>query len=328
MTRISNMKILILGGQGRIGSLIADALRSRLPQAHIIRTTRKAPAPAAISDFQWLQFDPFQDDWAQLPQVDVLINAIGAIRATKAMPFSKVHEGLTALILQHRASLGHPRIVQVSAVGADPGHKAAFLATKGHADALLLTAPDTAILRPSIVCTPGTMLSKRLDQLIQIARIGFGKLLVPAGFPATRVQPIAPDDLGRIGAALALDKSILGAVEAVGPVAYSFEELLQAKAAAQGLTLKLVGVPKAIMEGFVQHFVAVWFPQTLSRDQFRLLFEDNVGDPSRAAWLNGQPLQDSMPFWKGLPWPLQPLEHSTRKQVVLMEALGELKSIH
>lgn len=314
------MKFLILGGNGRIGKIIADALRVRHPQAVILRTTLKACPPAQEGLDQWLQFDPFDDDWGQLPYVDLVVNAVGAIRATRNMPFSKVHVGLTQSMLVHRVALGSPRIVQVSAIGADPAHKSAFLATKGQADALLLAEPDTLVVRPSIVCTPGTMLSRRLDQLIQIAKVGFGKLLVPAGFPATRVQPILPEDLGRIIAA-ACDADLTGIVEAVGPAPLSFEELLRAKASAQGMALRLIGVPRAIMEGFVQHFVAVWFPQTLSRDQFRLLFEDNIGDPSLATRLNGQPLRDSLPFWRGEPISTpqaepQPAEQSERKHVL------------
>lgn len=323
------MHILILGGHGRIGTLIANALQARLPHAHILRTSRKAHPPTQAGE--WLQFDPFVDDWSRLPQVDLVVNAVGAIRASKAMPFVKVHEGLTALLLQHRAALGQPRIVQVSALGAAPAHKAAFLATKGRADALLLAEPDTLVLRPSIVCTPGTMLSQRLDQLIQVAKVGFGKLLVPAGFPATRVQPIAPDDLGRIAAHAALDPELTGVVELVGPQALSFETLLHTKAAAQGLNLRLIGVPRAIMEGFVQHFVAVWFPSTLSRDQFQLLFEDNVGDASLGTVLNGAPLQDTLPFWRGEPWPApspQLLHTDTRKQPMYAAAIGNEKSIH
>jgi uncharacterized protein YbjT (DUF2867 family) len=324
------MKILILGGNGRIGTLIAEALRARVPEARIIRTTRETPAQIREGQDEWQQFDPFADDWRRLPQVDLLVNAVGAIQSTKEMPFSKVHEGLVRLILQHRAALGNPRILQVSALGADPSHKAAFLATKGRADALLLAAPDTVVLRPSIVCTPGTMLFQRLDQLIQIARVGFGKLLVPAGFPQTRVQPVAPDDLGRIAAAAALEPGLTGIVEAVGPASLSFEELLRAKAEVQGLRLRLIGVPRAIIEGFVQHFVAVWFPQTLSYDQFQLLFEDNVADPSLAARLNGRPLRDSLPFWRGEPWPeptAQPLSVSERKHHLYAEAIGEPKRI-
>lgn len=323
------MNILILGGNGRIGTLIADALHARVPQARILRSTRKAlPAPPVG---EWLHFDPFVDDWSRLPHIDLVVNAVGAIRATKAMPFSKVHEGLTALILQHRAALGYPRIVQVSALGAAPAHKAAFLATKGRADALLLAEPDTVVLRPSIVCTPGTMLSQRLDQLIQIAKVGFGKLLVPAGFPATRVQPIAPDDLGRIAASAALDPAVAGVVDVVGPEALSFEALLHTKAAAHGVNLRLIGVPRAIMEGFVQHFVAVWFPSTLSRDQFQLLFEDNVGDKHLATTLNGGHLQDTLPFWRGEPWPATPpqlLHNDLRKQPLYAAAIGNEKSIH
>ena len=291
-------RTLILGGNGRIGQLAAAHLRKHDPQAEVIQLARTVPADAPPGHF--LRFDPFHDDWAMLPPCDLLINAVGAIKESADMPFERVHQGLSSLMIQHRAKLGNPRILQISALGADPTQELPFLKTKGLADELLLAESDTYLLRPSIVCTPGTMLSQRLKQLLKISRIGFGKLLVPKGFPETLVQPIMPEDLGALIVAMASLPKGEGSriVEAVGPKPWAFGAILQAMAAAQGKPLRLVPVPREIMESFVKYFVGVWFPGTLNLQQFQLLFQDNTADPGPAITLLDRPLRDPLPFWQ------------------------------
>lgn len=290
--------ILILGSDGRIGSLLRNHLRARLPYARIMGSTRGQIPAADATHTDWLIFDPFKDDWGQLPQFDLVVNAIGAIKETKEMPYSRIHEGLTSLLLTHREGLGQPRILQISALGARPDHEVNFLATKGRADAMLLAEPDTLVVRPSIVCTPETMLQKKLEQLLQIAKLGFGKLLVPSGFPDSHVQPIYPEDLGTLCVNAALTPGLHGIVEAVGPYPITFGEILTWMAETRGQKLKLVAVPREVIEGFVKHFVSVWFPGTLNYDQFRLLFQDNVGNPASGAAILGRMTKDTAPFWK------------------------------
>jgi uncharacterized protein YbjT (DUF2867 family) len=271
-------------------------LRLELPYANITGTGRQAPEDSGL-----LAFDPFSDDWSVLPgPFDVVINCIGAIRENRDMSFDRIHAGLTELILDHRAWLGHPRLVQVSALGAREDHPVAFLRSKGQADALLLTQPDTLVVRPSVVCHPETVLYLRLQKLLEIARLGFGKLLVPKGFGRTRVQPVLPADLSALLAA-AVIRGGEGVVDAVGGEVFSFRELLEIMATSAGRTVRLVEVPREIMEGFVKYFVSVWFPGTLNYDQFQLLFMDNTGEGATAEALLMRPARSTREFWQGTP---------------------------
>lgn len=290
--------VLLLGASGQLGTAIREAFARLAPDCTLIATSRN-PAPKEEDRGIWLRLDPLAEEWPSLPQVDIVINAVGAIHATDAMPFEKVHGGVTAAILARRESLGHPKIIQISALGADPEHSSAFLRTKGEADAMLLRHPHTLVLRPSIVCTPGTMIAKRFQTLLGISRFSLGKLLMPKGFGETKIQPILGDDLGKavVHAALA---DFVGsmALPLVGPEEISLRNLLETMAEAQGRKIRLIEVPREIVESFVTHFVSVWFPDVINADQFQLLFEDNVAAVEPTLNLLGRRPGSTLDFWR------------------------------
>ena len=178
---------LLLGASGKIGLEIRKAFAANDTRHSLICCSRGIWKGEVLPGETWLQFDPFSDQWLSLGKLDVVINAIGAISESKEMSFERIHGGVTSAILKHHAAVGNSRIVQISALGADAASSLGFLRTKGQADDLLLQEDDTVVLRPSIVCTPDTMLSQKLRKLLTIARFGLGKLLVPNGFPHTRV---------------------------------------------------------------------------------------------------------------------------------------------
>lgn len=259
-----------------------------------------SPQPDAGSNtIQWIQFDPWQDDWALLGRADVWINTIGAIRLRKKSDFEVVHEGFIQKMLDHYRKAGSPRMIQLSALGADPDHKVPFLSTKAKADAALLAqVPDALVLRPSIVCTPNTMLFQKLGKLIQTSRFTFSKLLVPKGFLSTRVQPVAIEDLTALVSREVLTGASTGILEVAGPEPFSFETLLKWRGEAMGAKPRFIEVPRDFIDGFVRYFMSVWFPGVINYDQFQLLFQDNVADTTAFEHALGRPLRSTNAFWQ------------------------------
>lgn len=308
--------ILLLGASGKIGLEIRKALHALAPGSSIICCSRSPWTGPQYPMEKWIVFNPLTDTdaWTFGHPIDVVVNAIGIIQESKGMTYEKVHVGITEAILRNRAALGQPRIVQVSALGASETHETDFLRTKGQADAKLLREVNVSILRPSIVCTPDTMLSQKLRQLLKIARFSLGKMLVPTGFPATQIQPILGADVGFAVALAALQPDSPSLIELVGPQRISFGELIAEMAAAQGRELRLLEVSREIMETFVKHFVGVWFPELINYQQFRLLFVDNVGEVEQTAKLLGRAPQDTLPFWRGEAQPLT--EEEEFKEIV------------
>ena len=295
---LSNKPILLLGASGKLGLEIRKAMQSELSGRELICCSRSVFEGPRFPNERWIIFDPFESQWDFGGPIAVVINAVGAIAATKEMPYAKVHLGLTKVILAHRFSIGDPKILQLSAIGADPQHKVEFLRSKGEADELLKRAGNSVIMKPSIVCTPNTMLSQKLNQLLSISRISLGKLLVPNGFLKTQIQPIMGADLGRAVVKLIDAENVPPEIELVGPNRLSFGEILEIMAKAKNRKVKMISLPREFMEGFVKHFLSVWFPGTINYDQFQLLFQDNVGNANYLQRDLGLNLLNTDDFWR------------------------------
>ncbi|MFK7921722.1 MAG: hypothetical protein AB8H47_07175 [Bacteroidia bacterium] len=290
------MKVLFLGGSGQIGFPTACRFAERYPDYQIWASSRsgKAPGPTP-SNLSFIAFDPFDDDWSKLPQLDLLYNCVGQIKASKAMSFARIHHGLSERILAKRTGLGEPRIVQLSALGAGEYPQVPFLATKASADALILSADDTYVVRPSIVCTQNTMLLRKLNQLGKISRWLGGRLILPEGFLQAKVQPIMIDDLADLLISVGVQAPREQIISAVGPEPLRFAELLHL---VHDRAFPAWEIPRKLLEPLIKYVVGPLLPSLINYDQFRLLFEDNVGDKAFGEAVLGREMTDTRKFWR------------------------------
>ncbi|MEL7529782.1 MAG: hypothetical protein AAFN10_00665 [Bacteroidota bacterium] len=289
------MNVLFLGGSGQIGFPTAARFAERFPMHQIWASSRsgQAPAPTPIN-LTFIAFDPFEDDWSLLPQVDLVYNCVGQIKASKAMSFERIHLGMSQLLIRHRAGLGNPRIVQLSALGAGEHPKVPFLATKAAADEWVLSRENTYVVRPSIVCTENTMLLRKLKQLGRISKWFGGRLILPAGFLQAKVQPIMIEDLADLLIAVGLAPKGERIMPAVGPGALRFAELLSL---VHDKSFPAWEIPRKLLEPLIKYLVSPLLPSLINYDQFRLLFEDNVGDKAFGEALLQRTMADTKSFW-------------------------------
>lgn len=289
------MRLVVLGASGQLGSRVLQQLRQDYPGDQVLGTVRvpaRATAPGGAPPKELLLFDPFGDDWARLGRVDVLINCIGIIRETPALDFTRAHLGLTSLMLQHRVMLGNPRIIQVSALGADVASSSAFLRTKGLADVQLLRQPGTVVLRPSIVCTPDTMLSRKLQLLGNICRFTAGLLLFPAQSLQTKIQPVAAADLTALVSQLCCH-SFTGVVALGGKETYSLKQLLRLLPTCR----KILPVSQAWCNHLMPLLAQV-FAALPDKEQQLLLQQDNVTDTAICEQILGRPMASTQAYWQ------------------------------
>lgn len=290
------MRVLMLGGSGQIGFPLVCRFAERFSNSQIFATSRSGQAPRPTpNNVQFLAFDPFLDDWSTLPLVDLAYNCIGQIRESKSMSFARIHRGMSERLLRHRKGLGNPCIVQLSALGAGEHPGVPFLATKSEADQLVLAEPNSFVVRPSIVCTADTMLLRKLKQLGRISRWFGGRLIIPEGFLQAKVQPIMIEDLVDLMIAVGERGSESRVIPAVGPEPLAFGELLSL---VHDRSFPAWEIPRKLLEPLIRYVVSPFFPSLINYDQFRLLFEDNVGDPVPGMQLLGRSLQDSRAFWR------------------------------
>lgn len=297
---LNDMHILILGASGQIGSPTLLQLARDFPAAMITGTSRSGKAPASYlgSNLRFQAFDPFLSDWAELGQADVMVNCIGQIKESPACSFEMIHSGITRLILQHREALGNPRIIQVSALGAGQHPTVPFLSTKYAADQLLLEAGEAHIIRPSIVCSPNTMLVRKIRQLDRIGKQLGGNLFVPTGFMEARIQPVLVTDVAALISAIVSKPNVPTVIEAVGPQEIAFGELVELIGTVRGKSLRRLTFSRQFAAFFVRYFIAPLFPTLITWDQFLLLFEDNIGSQQPIQDVLRRMPTDTLPFWK------------------------------
>lgn len=278
------MKIVVLGASGQIGSVIYNGLKG----------TRLVGTSRAKSD-KFLQFDPFSDDWSVLGKPDILINSVGQIDGNAKSSFYHIHVDMTKQILANRQQIGNPRIIQVSALGSSEKHQVEFLRTKGIADALLLQQPNTAVIRPSIVCTPCTILVKKMIMLSNLGRFVFGIVPVPKGFLQTRIQPIMPEDLVALIQQVCL-KNHVRIIDAVGPDQIRFLDLVLMLMKTRKQKLQMIESSKAVTDLVIGGFLSRLMPSLISVQQYRLSFQDNIGDVTACEQLLDRPLLSTKEF--------------------------------
>jgi uncharacterized protein YbjT (DUF2867 family) len=291
------MRIVILGANGQLGTPVLNRLLQDHPGAQVAGCVRAASRAAVAGDAAFLPhllaFDPFRDDWSRLGRVDVLINCIGIIRETPALDFARAHMGLTALILQHRALIGNPKLIQISALGADVNSPSGFLRTKGLADAALLKHPHTVVLRPSIVCTPNTMLSRKLQLIGKLCRRTMGVLPFPEHLLPTKLQPVMVADVAALVSRLCGLHAHAGLIEIGGKDIFTLRQLLEGLPACR----KIIPVPRVLWQRILPLFTRL-FPSLLDREQQLMLQQDNVADTGECERVLGRPVAATAAFWQ------------------------------
>jgi nucleoside-diphosphate-sugar epimerase len=281
------MRVVILGASGQIGSVIYDGLRN---DYDVVGTSRKASE-------KYQQFDPFSDNWMLLGKMDVLINCVGQIEATRSSSFYKIHVDLTKLIIRNREAIGNPGIIQISALGASPGHKVEFLRTKGIADEVLLQHPATAVVRPSIVCTHRTMIVQKMLMLFNIASYTQGLVVVPKGFLTTTIQPIMPQDLINVIKTLCILPNPPTVVNAVGPQRLSFGDIIKIMFTVRVKKFRVIAIPRLMIGLIVNYGISILFPRLINSQQYELLFDDNVADARELEKITGTKLTSPQQFF-------------------------------
>lgn len=289
------MNIVLFGASGRIGRTLLKGLHSAFPEANITGCTRDENTAETN---HLMRFDPFYDDWSQLGHVDILINAVGIFQEKSEADFDSAHGGLSSLIVCNRENIGNPKVIQISALGADEQSPLRFLQTKGAADRILLKSGNVVIVRPSIVCTPGTMLVQKLRMIQNTARFLFGRFPVPAGFLRTRIQPVMSNDLVDLIVTLCRTHVHPPILELTGPDVYTYAELPGLLNPDENSHIKLIELPFGLVDVTIALLGLFALPRPVTREQLRLLLQDNVASGDEARTLLGRPLTSTRLFWQ------------------------------
>lgn len=265
-------RIAITGGTGFVG---LHTVRALLRAGHdlrlVARGTRGGPRPEGV---RFARADVVAGTGLveALEGCDAVVHLVAIIREKGGQTFEGVNAGGTANVVHAAEKAGVGHIVHLSALGADPAPRYAYLATKWQGEqAVRGGAVPHTVLRSSLMFGPGdgffTVLTRliRLNPVIPV--VGDGRALF---------QPIAVTDVARI-IADCLERGPRNAVvEIGGPDHLSYEQILDIIRAELGVRRLKVHVPVPAMLPLAMLMDRLLRNPPVTPSQLRLLEKNNI----------------------------------------------------
>ncbi len=267
----------VFGGSGFIGRYVVKRLAA---QGRVVRVAVRYPEAAlflkpmgAVGQIVPL-YAPVQHEAAvqrAVEDADLVVNLVGILAERRAGDFQRIHAEGAGRVARLAAAAGVARLVQVSAIGADPASRARYASSKAAGEQAVRAAfPAAAILRPSVVFGPEDGLFNRFATMAQRLPV------MPVVAGATRFQPVYVGDVAdAVIAGLQREAAVGATYELGGPRVLSMRELLAYILAETGRHRRLMPVPMWLAR--LQAAVLEHLPgKLLTHDQLLMLQRDNV----------------------------------------------------
>jgi len=245
---MASRKICILGGTGFVGRHLANELYRRGDQVLVLTASRERHRELLIVPSLTLrEVDVF--DTPALEQAiagqDVVINLIGILneRGHDGSGFKRVHTDLARQVAESCRKQGVPRLLHMSALGADPGRAPSYyLRSKGEGESqvMMQARPDVAvtIFRPSVIFGPGDSFINRFAGLLRLVPLAF-----PLACHQSRYAPVYVGDVVRGFADSIDDPDTYGQrYDLCGPHIYTLKEIVEFTARTAGLRRRIIGL--------------------------------------------------------------------------------------
>ena len=205
---------------------------------------------------------------------DLVVNLIGILAERRAGDFKRVQAEGAGRIATLAAAAGVTRMVQVSAIGADPASPSLYAQTKAAGEAAVRAAmPSATVLRPSLVFGAEDQFFNRFAAMAQILPF------MPVISGETKMQPVYVGDVADAVMAGLTGLDTAGKTyELGGPRVWTFREILAYILAETRRKRPLVNIPMGVAR--FQASIAELLPtKPFTRDQLLLLSQDNITSP-------------------------------------------------
>ncbi len=278
------MRVVVAGASGLLGA----ALVQRLERAGhvVIRAGRGAELP-----LDYLALPSVQALAQHLRGVDAVVNAVGIFQPSADQSFDALHVKGPQRLFDAAVAAGVPRLLQISALGADAGSVVGYFRSKGIADRHVLALPaSVAVVRPSLVFAPDGASTR------QFARWALWPWTPLPARGAQRVQPIHIDDLVALLARLLEGDATTGVIDAVGPRALTLREYLGGFKRAFRRAPRFIPIPAALIRA-VQPIASRLSGGLASADAMAMLEAGSTADATAATRIIGRPLRDPADFF-------------------------------
>jgi NADH dehydrogenase len=237
----------ILGGTGFVGGALANRLtrdgyrlrvltRNReLHRDNLILLPTLELVQASVHDPEQLR--------RNLAGCDAAVNLAGILneRGRNGAGFRAVHVTLAQNLLSACRANGIRRVLQMSALNADPAGPSHYLRTKGEAEDILHGAADLVVTsyRPSVIFGPGDSFFNRFAALLRLS-----PLALPLACADARFAPVYIGDVVEAMARTLRDPESYGRkLQLCGPTTYTLAELVRYAAQCAGLARAILPLP-------------------------------------------------------------------------------------
>jgi uncharacterized protein YbjT (DUF2867 family) len=271
------MRVLVVGGTGFIGTALCTELKRR---GHEVTAMSRNPGgddlPGGVNKVKG-DVTEYGSISGAFEGMDAVYNLVALSPLFKPSGGDEMHDRIHRQGTEHvvRAAEEHgvDHLVQMSALGADPGGATAYIRSKGQAEGIVTdSGVEYTIFRPSVVFGDGGEF------------VSFTKLLAPPyvsalpGGGKTRFQPIWVGDLVPMLADAIDDEKHAGETyEIGGPDKLTLAEIARLIHRSDGRSTTVVPVPMALAKlGLSVGDLIPGFP--MGKDQYRSLQFDNVTD--------------------------------------------------
>lgn len=275
---LQNKTVAMIGGGGFLGRAVAEKLaRAGARLVVLARNPDKAKPLKVLGDpgqVSVLAGDALRDADVErlLAGADYLVNLAGILAPSGKQSFAAVHSELPARLGRLATAAGVRRIVHISALGADKDSPSAYARSRAAGEAgLQKAAPNSVILRPSIIFGPGDSFFNRFGRMAMLA-----PALPLIGGGVNRMQPVFVSDVAEAVLRSLTDTRSAGKIyELGGPKDYSFADLMRLVLEATARRRLLLPVPFFAMQ--LPAALASCLPNPpLTPDQLKLLKLDNL----------------------------------------------------
>lgn len=291
------MRVLVIGGTGFIGQHLVARLVKAGYKVHVpTRRYAKGRDLLVFPALTLFEADVHNDADLHklLSDVDAVVNLVGILHSKPGTPygadFERVHVELPRRIASACRHLGVPRLLHVSAMGADPQGPSAYQRSKAAGEAAIKSEfaayPEGkyTIFRPSVVFGPEDTFMNLFAKLARWLPV------IPLAAAKARFQPVYVRDVAKV-MVNALDNPLTygKTYDVAGVSQYSLAELVQLAARWSGRPRRVVAMPRFI--GYLQALFFEVLPgePIMSRDNLDSMQVDNISNERLAPELGVVP---------------------------------------
>lgn len=267
----------VFGGSGFIGRYFVKRLAK---EEYIVRVVGRDPESSMLLRPMGRvgQIVPLYGSITNEPEVqravegaDIVVNLVGILAERRRGDFARLQAEGAGRVARLSAATGVQRMVQISAIGADPASPSMYARTKAEGEAAVQAAmPSATILRPSLVFGAEDKFFNRFAGLAQLLPF------MPVICGDTRMQPVYVGDVADAVMAAVTRTDVAGQMyELGGPRVWTFREILMWILRETRRKRPMVEIPLGIAR--FQASIAERLPtKPFTRDQLLLLQKDNV----------------------------------------------------